>query len=1522
MPSNERIESMHVLKRLSCIAIAIFCCTIFAQQSTPYVLTSFPLAAIKADTLVEIRWAGSARPELVLQGVTPDSGIIYYDRAPGGSDLGNYRYQVTNPTISNTHIQGSPSQRQIYFNPSEQTDMNAGVFYFIVGWPMPNDTFYSNELQLIVETTEPTKLTEPSQANIEDLTPTFEWEINPGVPYYHIILSDEKIQIDSSGEELNVEGLSIIWQAITPNTQIVYGAPDPSGTITASPPPMSPGQTYSIVVLNNYGNHPAYTSTKFGLPKTFTIAGDEDDTLIPPVNASPAGISTSDSSITFKWTSLDTAKANTYKIYVYVANDLGGVKAQLVVWENEVTAQTFQNDDGTWIDTAFVTIDAQSVLTENHYTWKVIAIDDRGAGRAGDTTGFDYTSPSGVLRCYTKEKIVSGNDTITSNVSAVEIQVEVLDGSLEKPLLFYTDNNGYLKRDRPVGTYRITAVKNGFEQQSKTIVIEDDKTTEVTLYLKRPDATVYGKVVDESGAGINLAKVKGISEKGDTLYAETDKFGSFILSCYKSDWKITAEKIGYITSLPRDTFVTFGQNVNFSSIALEKVPFQISGTVKNNKGRALIGVKVQLLREGVVVDELPSTSQTGVYSFSAEAGTYKLEATKTGFTTYSKEVQLSSSSQINITMQAGAALVNGYVFGRSWVSGKEVIAPITKATLTFTNVMDSTQITSVQSDATYGDFRISLPGDENYAVTTSAKGYVTAGTIDTVKLKPGKTKAYNDTLQGLAMIRGVVNQINDTTGATVGTVGNASISLVNTTTGRVSATATSQANGEFELRNIADDNYVIKAGKDGLVLDSVAPVETLEVKTGKITNATQDIQVFMVAGTKTIKWSINNGIDLTSSIKIQSPLEKTIKPTDSLTGAGSGDYVVIVDAVEDSIIDLAYHAFTVPDTVETYTDDVQLSVFHTPPDTVDTLKVTSLTPLDTVTFFYRSISSPTYTKQVQAGPATSFSFAPLLEKDGNYMVYYFVCQDTLGQIYGYEREAYKSYVKPNPLYRKLEIIPASSDTATYPADYDLTLRFQAYFSSAFIKDSTISRNAVQWSIENPQGTTLNGTDSTLVTVTTASRATTATSGPVVVKASIVDASKMWPGVSATAYIAFHVASQGISKIAVSRTDPANPLPITTAPGDYAQFNATATDSAGSQYALTPTWSIQPANAGTIAYNGVFSAHSSFAGRVQIYAKGGTVTGQYNVNTTDAAKSGLEVQHIVSRKSIPDTINSFRGARIVLPPFVVGANETGKMTVTTPPLSNLIERGLGAQKAIGQAYEINEVNGIALQLSDTGSAEITLDMPESHVEAAAGNKMNFSIARWHVDSLRWDTLSTSQVAANGKTISATLTRFSRFGILAEAKKTEGFLSVWPNPFSPFGFSSNNNKDYYRQAVSRNYKDPYNESDIAATAGGTWIRFKTSSKENFAQARVRIYTVLGDLVYAVSHVNLRSNTDYFLWWDGKTTEREIELRPQSQDDATFYTPGKKLCRNGRYFVVLMLKDTKGKKRYYKQQVILIK
>src|SRR5512133_3875348 len=408
---------MLTFKKIAFITMLLSVCTLYAQ-TTEYLIIDAPIGAQSSSKVLWVKWAGLSR----LGYPAPDSGTIYYDRAPGGGDLKNYRYTVKNAALDSItkkpldnilDSSGTVRKRGTAFKAADQPEMGFGVFYCVVAFPCTTttitsptnptpvkkaDTLISNEFVLMIESPNAVDWIGPKDS-ITELTPTFQWNANAGVPYYHVVLSDDAISIDSSEDgKVNLSGLSIIWQAITPNTQIIYGAPDPSRTITADPPPLSPGKNYTWLVLNNYGNHAAFSSTKVKLPPgSFVIKGKSMKKPVPvyPVNVQLT--STENSKFSFKWTNLDSS-ANTYKVYAYVGSEFEGINAQLVVWQTEVSASTSK-------DTMSVEIEAAATLTSNRYVWNVIAVDNKGAGSTGDTAGFKYYAPEGTLKIHTRELI-------------------------------------------------------------------------------------------------------------------------------------------------------------------------------------------------------------------------------------------------------------------------------------------------------------------------------------------------------------------------------------------------------------------------------------------------------------------------------------------------------------------------------------------------------------------------------------------------------------------------------------------------------------------------------------------------------------------------------------------------------------------------------------------------------------------------------------------------------------------------------------------------------------------------------------------------------------------------------------------------------------------------------------------------------------------------------------------------------------------------------------------------------------
>ncbi|MBD3392859.1 MAG: hypothetical protein GF418_12205 [Chitinivibrionales bacterium] len=1544
-------RSMPLQRRLAALFVLGLAYATTAAQSTPFVLTEFPVVAVDAETKVWVKWTGmssATTPDPALR--FPDSGTVYYSTSPGGSDPGNYPDSVTVYFPESTYVgedmsgdslwnreyqnnigePGSPPQRGSGFRPGDQANMGGGVYYLIVankkkGW-------YSNEVKIIVEVPRPTQLLSPdAREELEDLTPTFEWEKNPGVPYYHIIVSDEEIAADLDEETVN--GLSIIWQAITSNTQITYGAPDPSGTLTADPPPLSPGMDYSWVVLNNYGNHPATTSKRFGLPRSFSIAGTP---MQQPRNVYPSNDDTlwvdTEPTFNFTWTNLDKEHANTYKIYVYVAADFEGVDAQVIEWETEVTAGQFEGD------TAEVEVDAASLFTSNFYRWRVIAVSDEGAGATGEMTGFRYAGvPTGVMKLYTREQIDLGDTIIEKAVSAAEIEMEVLEGSLEPPPLFYTGNDGRLIRSRPAGSYRVTASKDGFLPRTRTITIAEDDTVETMFYLERPAATIYGKVVDGDGRAIDLATVTGVSDLGDTTVAESDVQGNFVLNCEEADWQVRATKPGYASSLPGEVSVLDGQSVDFGSIALNANPYTLSGSVKNQEGKSIIGVNIRLLVDGVEIGEVPSTPQDGSYSFAVEAGTYTLVAAKTGFATVTATLDVLSSVQRTITMTSGAALVRGKVFGETWSGSQRVYAPITDATVTLidTSMSPPDSITAV-SDDVYGDFEISVPADKRYLMYSSADGYIAGMRAAPIVTEAGKTHEVSDTLEAMAFVRGIV-----TTGGGGDVVQGVTVSLVNTSTWAVAAQAKSDAAGEFEMRNIPDGIFQVLGGKagesrdeGGYALDSVILVDTggtalldtaVEISEGRairLVNTQQrvieTVSIRVRSGDKAVTWVARHGSDPLSaaSIKVRAPLVKSLGIDDTLWGVGPGTYLVSVDAEADTIVDLSRHLFTVPETADTFhADTVNLPVAHVAEDSVSLtagrmeMTIDVYGPaLDTAVVFYRdagatAFDSAGYVSEDAGTGKRTYTFDVQPRKNGADMVYYVRAEDG-ADVYGYEQETYTTYVRPDVgTLTKMELVPSAADTMLFPADAEITFAFYAYYGSKFIRDTTLDGDWIYWKLLNASGCAFDGskTSTTGQTATLQTPSSGTDNEVVTVLVTFVSSEReLADGLSDTLRAYFRGSSSRLDSVSVRRVDVDGRKYITTAPSDGAEFVAEGFDRDDSAVTITPEWSIEPEEAGTISGRGVFSPASNFSGHLRVVAAVGATYGEYNKKTGKKInESGLEVHYLVPQYR--DSVFNGIGCSVVLPDNAVDPNKEAEIMIAVPLLQNRNERISGDYSIVGDAYDLEEVNGVSFALASSESLGLRLDIPDEYTKESKAGSSEFHVAFWNEDSLRWEALANSETVDDGAAVTANITHFSRYAVLYKAGGGAVSWGIKPNPFSP-------------------YVQPRAEYGFDAPSG-TCI--EVTIKRAASKVELEIYNVVGDRLLHTGFQNPYTNETYFLWWNGKgKTGREADITWIKPERHWGEIHGDKMCRNGRYFAVLTVTDIKNEEERFMKPIVVFK
>jgi len=1517
-----------------------------AQIEAPLVVKK-PSESVRVDW-VEMRGAGSNVPL-----ASPRSAKIYYSRTPGGGDLSKYACVEIMET-DNVSASFGPgiSKKYIRFKPANN-GIGAGAYYCIIADSAGGVTYYSNYFELKVASANPPTLRDPkgllgAAKVINELTPTFSWNPVDGVPYYHIILSDEPIPLANiiDGGRINL-GFSVVWQAITPNTRITYGAPDPSNTITAAPPPLSSGKEYTWMVLNNYGNHTAFSDgSAIDIPGVFRVSGQP---LRAPKIVSPNNRTESGDIVKFTWTNLDTA-ASSYLVNLFVNADpkdlgVGGLSqlenadasARMLVWETTVSRAGKKQNDNLSADL----LNAKGTLTGGDYFWRVYALDGRGAATTDSTSKgvFKYQGvPSGTVAVKTMEMVGAAE----SRLGYVELKSEVISGPLQAPLAFYTLADGYHERGFPEGTYRITAIKEGYNTQTVTFSVTAGKTTPVNIYMKKPDAAIYGRVAGPDSAWVNLAKVTAVSEWGDTVAALTDAGGNFTINCREADWTVTVGKAGYGSPRPVAVTLRQGDNTNLGTFYLTKNPYTLSGTVRNADGVPVIGVKVRVLREGVLVDELASTPQNGAYSFSLPSGTFTLTAEKPGFVMYGRSVELAGSRNQDITMAGNAALVNGAVVGKSWNNGtgKYESSPIPNARVTFISAPDTFMVTG---DATFGKFSLSVPGGRKFTVKSEAGGFVSiggaAGSVATVS---GATHTYFDTLQALAMISGkAVDESNRP-------VSGVDIIVYDTSSNEAAASAKSSGDGTFEIRNIPDGKYIVNAGRSGYYLLNAGELAGgLEVSGGRPAPSRASYALTMGVGRNRIIWNVGGGYVGKGSIKVTSPLNKTIpfnNAAAALDSVGPGDYIIEAVAETDpALLQLSYRKFNVPANPAEFFNTVRFPFRYTRPDTVSVnnngeiaLVVSAIddASTDRVELYYRSEGSTQY-KKMPASNGYTFRLKP--DRDGCGLQYYFRVELSNGDVYGSAKQVFTSYVMPNnAVISRISVEPGSSgDTLYLPSSGSTPFTFSAFYSDLFIpfgetvmKDMKIG--GMDWSVDG-NGASINGSRSERTVALTAG----ADSASVTLVARFTPRPPyaMKAGRDSTIRIPIKITGSALDSVAVVRNGGSGPLPNT----ENASFRVEAFDKSGKPVTVSTLWSVAPESGGRIDGDGLFEPRQDFFGVARVFASAGGRAAEYR--EARAELPGLGVSYALSGKNAADTASTHTGLKLAFAPNSVPAGESVELRAvihsTNSDLKNSIHKGSGIfRMADSLAYD---VEFSTVDIVD-GTVSIIIDIPAHLRSEAAKNPDNFKVARWHTDSLMWIELPSSEVLSGGAAAAAKLRRdadgalnrsgvsklskkltaaalsasqsaaasklyaSARYAIVSKSVSFSVGLTVSPNPFSP-----------YIRPVKEHGKNK-SPGDVPA---GTCFRVNVAAEESYVKSvEVQVYNATGKRVWAVEKLGSEVG-ETVVWWDGRASERKEDYHTYEQN------MGKgRMCRNGRYFVTVVVTDVNNRKKRAMKPLVMMK
>ncbi|NOZ56873.1 MAG: hypothetical protein GXO73_08835, partial [Calditrichaeota bacterium] len=639
-------------------------------------LKHVPYELIPPSGTVEITWEENIQ------------ATLYYGPAPG---------------VHSSHL-GINGRKSLSFRP-EDVGLQPGVYFCVIS----NGLLESSEFQLIIENQNAPAMRAPANnSQVQTVLPEFRWDPVPGVPYYHIIVSDQEAHIieDPETGDLRLVGANIVWQAITPNTSIRYGDPDPSqqfSRFNRLSPPLVSGKTYNWAVLNNYGNHPALSSIVqaglFGFTTQFATSLQK-----PTLSAPAANAHLTDRTLTFTWQAVP--NAHHYEFYLFEFLEEETSESSYPVYRAVTTGTSLE-------------LDARSLLKAGQYVWEVLAFDDAGYATSSENRTFWYDVAVSAVTLNTRM-------TNGATLPRVKLDLVAQNGSQEVTSLLTTDS-GVLTVPVQAGNYTVYASKEGFADTLTTFRIDPEDSISVTVFLRRLPAVLNGRVVDEAAQSVDGATVEAVSSDGSRRFQTTSVDGRFTLHLPRQTWQIWSSLHGYAPSESLVVNLSGDQQSLAQPLVLHDLEVSVTGHVNTDQGQSVPGATVTAQSEGLTIQA--RTDASAAFTLHLSPGTWTLRAEMSGYAPSDPRAVEVSGTSVTVDpplqLHTQAVSVLGAVrTGSTALPGAKIVA-----------TPPSGSPVETTSDPR-GNFSLSLvPG--SYDLTASKSGYVPATPVH-LELAPGQ----------------------------------------------------------------------------------------------------------------------------------------------------------------------------------------------------------------------------------------------------------------------------------------------------------------------------------------------------------------------------------------------------------------------------------------------------------------------------------------------------------------------------------------------------------------------------------------------------------------------------------------------------------------------------------------------------------------------------------------------------------------------------------------------------------------
>lgn len=638
---------------------------------------------------------------------------LYYASRPGGSDPAKYPNSV--PTIGRGNLLVTGVFR----------DLPLGIYYCILR-DVDDPAATSVEFLVFVQPQTPVRMLSPIGAlDLDREQPLLRWQAIEGIPYYFVVVSQGKLDIQTNsrtGEIEKVIGINIIWQAFSAEPSIRYGATDLSGTWPdGNTPPLLPGETYSWIVFGAFA--PDLRFVTWNLFPLFASEFQVQRTRLsqaPGIRLPAPQGNIGGENIRFSWSQATGARR--YRILlqeVFKDEDLG--EGTIALWQYITVDTTAQ-------------FRAREFLAGAQQKVSVMA-ETPGRISVSPPRTFTYASPRGVIRVQTRDRATG------AVIPFAEFELRrPLDTGF--PFSFVTGQSGSFVLEVPTGDYIVDGRNRGFLPQQMSGTVRTGDTTTVRIDLEPAPRLINGRVLGSGGRPVPFAE---IAASGQSFSEKADGLGHFSFSVRQSPSRLLISAPGYrsatLTSFP---FNALGV-ADVGEIVLEPASAMISGRLRDAGGMPLSGVRFQL--DGAARSWQFTNGSSENFSFALEAGAWEVRARYEGYYSIPESYAITLAPGENRQLSFlffNAALLEGHTF-----SGNDLLGEVD---LTLTNKAGGAVYEARSNN--FGAYRFDVPAGE-YVLRATKAGF--AAYEAEVTLVEGKTTPLDVVLQKGSVIWGLVS---------------------------------------------------------------------------------------------------------------------------------------------------------------------------------------------------------------------------------------------------------------------------------------------------------------------------------------------------------------------------------------------------------------------------------------------------------------------------------------------------------------------------------------------------------------------------------------------------------------------------------------------------------------------------------------------------------------------------------------------------------------------------------------------